>query len=362
MPARVWLAAAGLIASSLYAAAVGAVAREDLLFLSDDGQAYTLFTTLRSGLPARELYVPQAQPDEAPYLFFYPPEPRARSLETGRILQFNGGDYALLGSRQFESHEITRQNDGSYRFRSWDGLTLGNGHFGKWNAPDPFEQFTYAWVIPSTIDILEYSSNRSGQWTREDNALVWTGRNVNDITFDIRFRVRPPRTITVTAEPVRGVRRDNAAAGERITLDTALLFSSGSHALTDQGRTTLQNLAAQLQNQPIESIVVEGHTDNQPLKPYLQEIYPSNWELSAMRATHVVRVLAEAGIDAARLEARAYGEQHPVADNKTEEGRAKNRRIELLVTRQTPAQSAEQSVAEKNLPATETPGAGQGGE
>ncbi|HEX9023817.1 MAG TPA: OmpA family protein, partial [Geobacteraceae bacterium] len=78
-------------------------------------------------------------------------------------------------------------------------------------------------------------------------------------------------------------------------------------------------------------------TDNVQISGSLSRKYPTNWELSAARAINVTRYLQQQGIDPALLSAVAYGEYRPVAGNDTEEGKAKNRRIEIiLVPRETP--------------------------
>jgi chemotaxis protein MotB len=82
-----------------------------------------------------------------------------------------------------------------------------------------------------------------------------------------------------------------------------------------------------------KQIQVSGHTDNHPVGEKLLAQFPSNWELSASRAINVVRFLAEkAGVPPQRLVATGYGEYHPIASNKTPSGRARNRRIEILLT------------------------------
>ena len=78
-------------------------------------------------------------------------------------------------------------------------------------------------------------------------------------------------------------------------------------------------------------IVVEGHTDNVGVGKSLQSIYPTNWELSTARATAVVRFLQDkAEINPERLSAVGFSYYKPIADNDTEDGRAQNRRIELI--------------------------------
>ncbi len=78
-------------------------------------------------------------------------------------------------------------------------------------------------------------------------------------------------------------------------------------------------------------IRVEGHTDNLIIHGTFAKKYPTNWDLSAARAVNVVRYLQEQGIDPMTLSAIAFGEYEPVASNDTEEGRAQNRRIEIVL-------------------------------
>ena len=78
-------------------------------------------------------------------------------------------------------------------------------------------------------------------------------------------------------------------------------------------------------------IIVEGHTDSIPIRGDLKKKYASNWELSALRATAVIHILAGAGISEKRLEAHAFGVTLPIASNDTAKGRSRNRRIELLI-------------------------------
>lgn len=113
-----------------------------------------------------------------------------------------------------------------------------------------------------------------------------------------------------------------------ISLAGNILFDSGKSDLKPSGMALLDTLAERLRTMPNE-IRVEGHTDNVPIATPL---YPSNWELSSARATTVGRYLAEQnGIAPNRLSAAGYGEFRPVAPNDTREGRARNRRVDLVV-------------------------------
>jgi chemotaxis protein MotB len=84
-----------------------------------------------------------------------------------------------------------------------------------------------------------------------------------------------------------------------------------------------------------KEIRIEGYTDNVPIGENLRKRFPTNWELSTQRATNVLRFLEEqAGVDGARLSAVGYGPFRPLADNQTPEGRAQNRRIEIVLVPQ----------------------------
>jgi chemotaxis protein MotB len=111
-----------------------------------------------------------------------------------------------------------------------------------------------------------------------------------------------------------------------------ILFDSGEADLKPDGAAVLRKVAAILEQHTNLLIQVVGHTDNVPIRPGARARFPSNWELSTARATAAVRFLSEkAGIDPRRLGALGYGEFRPVADNATADGRAKNRRIAIMI-------------------------------
>jgi chemotaxis protein MotB len=119
----------------------------------------------------------------------------------------------------------------------------------------------------------------------------------------------------------------------RVGLVDKILFDPGEADISKRGEEVLARVAEALVAIPDKQIQVSGHTDRMPINSKLIERYPTNWELSAARAVHVVRFLVEkAKVPADRLVASGYGEFHPVGSNKTPAGRAKNRRIEILLT------------------------------
>ncbi len=109
-----------------------------------------------------------------------------------------------------------------------------------------------------------------------------------------------------------------------------ILFDSGSADIKPEGLKVLERLGGILKKVTDKQIRVEGHTDNIPIGGKLAERFPTNWELSAARATNVVKFLSEkVGVDPKFLTAAAYSMNRPVASNDTKEGRAQNRRIEI---------------------------------
>jgi len=118
-----------------------------------------------------------------------------------------------------------------------------------------------------------------------------------------------------------------------VNLMDKLLFDSGKAEVKKTGREVLDKIAQNLLNKyPDRPIRVEGYTDNVPIGRELRVKFPTNWELSTARATAAVRYLQDSGkVDSKRLSAVGYAEYHPIADNNTEKGRAKNRRIEIIL-------------------------------
>ncbi|OLN33534.1 flagellar motor protein MotB [Desulfosporosinus metallidurans] len=114
-----------------------------------------------------------------------------------------------------------------------------------------------------------------------------------------------------------------------VSIQETLLFESGSAGITDRARAILEKVSTVLVSAP-NQIKVEGHTDNLPINTHQ---YPSNWELSVIRATNVVQILQRDGITPNRLSATGYGEYRPIASNDTDAGRSKNRRIDLIILR-----------------------------
>ena len=118
----------------------------------------------------------------------------------------------------------------------------------------------------------------------------------------------------------------------KVTVASEILFPSGSAELSPEGVDVLRKVA-NAANKTQDEVRVEGHTDTDLIAPVLAQYYPTNWELSTARAAVAVRTLEATGmVPAARLSAVGYGDSQPVAPNDTVEGKAKNRRVEIVFT------------------------------
>lgn len=113
-----------------------------------------------------------------------------------------------------------------------------------------------------------------------------------------------------------------------VEMATDILFASGRADLSPEGKEALAEVAEVLADIPDRRYQIEGHTDDVPIKT---DRFPSNWELASARATVVLKELVAGGLSPERLSAASYGEQRPAVANDTPEGRAANRRIEIVV-------------------------------
>lgn len=132
------------------------------------------------------------------------------------------------------------------------------------------------------------------------------------------------------------VRVIHSNLGLGVEINASVLFSPGQALLRQESSRVIEAVAQVLKNDS-HAIQVEGHTDNIPI---VTEKFPSNWELSAVRASSVVRLMIGNGVDAARLTAAGYGENRPVGPNDTEEGRMRNRRVTIMILSSLPDTSA----------------------
>lgn len=118
-----------------------------------------------------------------------------------------------------------------------------------------------------------------------------------------------------------------------ISLREKLMFDSGEAEIYQEAKYILKDITKEIIDVPNDTRI-EGHTDNVPIGPELRSKFPTNWELSTARATNVTRYLLETlKFPPGRISSAGYGEYQPVMDNDTEEYRAMNRRVDIVVQR-----------------------------
>lgn len=123
------------------------------------------------------------------------------------------------------------------------------------------------------------------------------------------------------------VRVTQNSRGVSVEINASVLFNPGDARLTDESREALTAVATLLKDDA-HAVQVEGHTDNVPIR---NAAYPSNWELSAVRAGTVVRLFIESGIAPSRMTAVGHADNQPVAPNTDPESRARNRRVAVTI-------------------------------
>lgn len=137
------------------------------------------------------------------------------------------------------------------------------------------------------------------------------------------------------------VRVTQSALGITVEINASVLFSPGQAKLAENSSLALQAIAHVIKDHEHE-IHVEGHTDNLPIHT---ENFPSNWELSTARASSVIRLFVENGVEAGRLTAVGYGENRPIETNETPEGRKRNRRVAVMILATDPDKVTEIPIA-----------------
>jgi chemotaxis protein MotB len=136
-----------------------------------------------------------------------------------------------------------------------------------------------------------------------------------------------------------------------VSLKEIGFFDSGSAAVRNGSLDAISRLAAVLKERP-ESLRIEGHTDNVPIHTAK---FSSNWELSTSRATQLIQILiTRYGLPPSHLSAAGYGEFHPVASNGTPDGRAQNRRLDVVILAPTPAGPQSPGSGNREVPESPT--------
>ncbi|EXF42656.1 flagellar motor protein MotB [Pseudomonas sp. BAY1663] len=236
-----------------------------------------------------------------------------------------------------------------------NGQASQGGHFAKWHIEPRQEEEQEAWLL-TYLDMLTLllvmlvvmlalagkGDGQSNQTAATDSSVQTFG----DISLEPATPAQPIPPIVAEAAmntPAEADTHDTPTMDlgkdiEVIVNDGSISFRISSEILFGSGQAELENAGLDVIDRLIPTlaanhyrILVEGHTDNLPIQT---ERFPSNWELSASRASSVVRYLQLAGIDATRMSATGYADTRPLGDNASDQGRASNRRVELIMQTQ----------------------------
>jgi chemotaxis protein MotB len=223
-------------------------------------------------------------------------------------------------------YAISQVNEGKYRvlsdtlssaFRNVPGSTSGAQPAVNPNAPMPI-------AIPFRRPNLSPKVDE-GQRVKKEK-LRSMAKDINDALAPL---VKEGK-----------VRITEGALGITVDINASVLFAPGDARL-DSGAVQALTAVARVLAPTDFPVTVEGHTDNTPINT---PQFPSNWELSGMRASSVVRLFIESGVDPRRMTATGFADQRPVDDNASVEGRARNRRVAITIESRTPDNAVEVKV------------------
>jgi flagellar motor protein MotB len=329
-----------LLASASFAEASGVIS-EQIYFLEEDGRHALIYTTSRSDYSNYNMWFQNREGYETEdyvkdFLYIHPNEYTwdTASKNGYTLLKMHGRSFAGMERVELEAGlQVTE--DGVYNFSNCrDKVKTPDGHYGLWNSPDNFKKISYSWVFPANLEPVEYKANREGKWVNRHNTITYYGSNVNDLEFQITYRPSTHETYDALKEKLATeteIEVEQAPTGVKITVAATVLYPSGIAVLSDKGKSVLCKVAETLKDRKNVNIIVEGHTDNVPISSKLASTFATNWELASARSINIIHFLVEKGIEESRFGSGAFSFQRPIASNETEEGKAKNRRIELLI-------------------------------
>ncbi len=219
-------------------------------------------------------------------------------------------------------YAVSSVNDGKYRvlsdsiisaFRNVPGSTSG----AQVPVAPPSSALVLPMIVPNRPMIVSKPAN--------DENKRQTKEKMRNMAQEINEALGP---LVKNGQ----VRITEGAQGITIDINASLLFLPGDARLATEAVNALSSVARILAPTDFP-ITVEGHTDNIPIST---PQFPSNWELSGVRASSVVRLMIENGVAASRLTATGYADQRPLADNASPDGRARNRRVAITIESKTP--------------------------
>ena len=226
-------------------------------------------------------------------------------------------------------YAVSSVNEGKYRVLSTSLVSAFKNDNSSNLAPPQATDFSPISIQQSNqTDSIKLIDNLSSQKTKKQEKMKSMAKN---ILHALEPLVKDGQ-----------VRVTQSSLGITVEINASVLFSPGQAKLADNSSLTLQAVAHVIKGHEHE-IHVEGHTDNLPIQT---ENFPSNWELSSARASSVIRLFTENGVEAHRLTALGYGENRPIETNETPEGRKRNRRVTVMIMSTDPDKVTEIPIVE----------------
>ena len=266
---------------------------------------------IQIGKLVRSPYVDETSPVTGAnrFIIVAPPDSTARLNQAGQEDALEKGD-GFFGGIQGAAGDGDDASLATERAGPWGEQGAESGGAG----PGPGVSDETPYKLP------EHAANVAGESDQTNEGQAAEMADVSEVTKTVRESMSPLIDLAEVA-----IRQKQSWL--EIELDSSKLFVSGSARIARGAIPTLSKIVELLKQFP-NPIQVEGFTDNQPIRTLA---FPSNWELSAARSASVVHLFTQEGVDPERMVAIGYGEHRPVADNATVEGRAKNRRVVLVI-------------------------------
>jgi len=209
-------------------------------------------------------------------------------------------------------------------------LTVDGGQCATANCK--VDEIIISVVLPKRIKVTEYDASVKGIWRVVDSTFTFYSRLVKGASIRIHFEDQYAVAYDLIRNQMgefKDIEVKSLGGAIQVAIPMDYLFTGDSAKIRTQSRKCLEQLVDSLKSAGLFEVNVEGHSDSIQLKK--TSVYASTWELSAVRAAAALRVLIDSGIAPDKLSASGYGDSHPIAENSTPEGRAKNRRIVFKV-------------------------------
>jgi outer membrane protein OmpA-like peptidoglycan-associated protein len=351
--ASLLLLAITVFSKSLFAG----VSSDIFIVLSEDAHSYVFKQTIRSSQKRYIFKLPKTLKDVS--RTFIESDNGHWQHHNDNTLHFSSGNLSVMYGHKFNKTFLS-ENNGIFTYKNTregeQGFTTELG----------FDQFTFTWVVPHSLQIEHYTSNiDDSTWQHFENILQFKTKNQNDIQVEIKFRQKSPLTLPAPEVLDKNVSSKSTSPSKSQALDkplpnpvpraqhtikqdcnsqdnkhvvallvckksntvilNAIDFSRNSASLSPAVRTYLDALVKPLSKHPQHRFIITAYTDSKGPKKW-------NKKLSAERA-HTVRLyLIYQGIEASQLIAAGMGEADPIASNASAEGRKKNRRLTLTLS------------------------------